>query len=110
MLDIFLGKIWPFREIGFCTYLYRNIFHLSGDPACKSDADASLQCVFRPMALPYPLMLDITVQKRNFRCKSRLPSLFGMLPLETSGLAGILGAHRLEANHIHFRGCFFHRP
>jgi hypothetical protein len=29
---IFLGKILPFREIGFCTAMYRNSFHLSGDP------------------------------------------------------------------------------
>jgi hypothetical protein len=32
-LFFFESKILPFREIGFGTYLYRNIFHLSGDPA-----------------------------------------------------------------------------
>jgi hypothetical protein len=51
---IFLGKILPLHQIGFCTYLYRDIFHLSGDPACKSDAGASMQFDRRPMALPYP--------------------------------------------------------
>jgi hypothetical protein len=49
-----LGKILPLREIGFSTYLYRNVFHLSGDPACKSDAGALMQFDRRPMALPYP--------------------------------------------------------
>jgi hypothetical protein len=34
-LLFFWGKIWPFREIRFCTHLYRNSFHLSGDPACQ---------------------------------------------------------------------------
>jgi hypothetical protein len=34
--------------------LYRNSFHLSGDPACKSDAGALMQFDRRPMALPYP--------------------------------------------------------
>jgi hypothetical protein len=31
----FFGKILPLREIGFCTYLYRNSFHLS-DPALSA--------------------------------------------------------------------------
>jgi hypothetical protein len=48
--QFFGGKILPFREIGFCISLYRNIFHLSGDPACKSDFGALMQFNHRPMA------------------------------------------------------------
>jgi hypothetical protein len=50
--NFFFGKILPLREIGFGTYLYRDSFHLSGDPACKSDAGALMQLDCRPMALP----------------------------------------------------------
>ncbi len=47
----FFSKILPLREIGFCTYLYRNSFHHSGVPACQVCFGCGDR---RPMALPYP--------------------------------------------------------
>jgi hypothetical protein len=92
MAHSFLGKISPFREIGFGTYLYRNSFHLSGDPfwggsrhsvksdsvhictetvfifqeilRAKSDFGASMQFDRRPMALPYPYGRRLEVAHR----------------------------------------------